>query len=136
MVTGVRALLTFVSLLSSLYSVSSVFPKSEFLIMPNILLQPGHLSSLLSFAYCPPRGPCASFQIKSPFPSVSVVALNPWKINVTHSRIYSYQQLSRCAKPPPPPETLLVPVSAEISTDAAPVSETEVADSESSTVPP
>lgn len=40
---------TFVSLLSSLYSVSSVFPKSEFLIMPNMSLRPGHLSSLRSF---------------------------------------------------------------------------------------
>lgn len=32
-----RTSLTFVSLLSNLYSVSSVFPKSEFLIMPNIV---------------------------------------------------------------------------------------------------
>lgn len=43
------ALLTFVSLLSNLYSVSSVFPKSEFLIMPNMSPRPGHLSSLRSF---------------------------------------------------------------------------------------
>lgn len=48
-VTGVNTLLTFVSLLSSLYSVSSVFPKSEFLIMPN--MSPGHLSSLRSFGF-------------------------------------------------------------------------------------
>lgn len=42
--------LTLVSLLSSLYSVSSVLPKSEFLIMPN-MLQPDHLFSLRSFGF-------------------------------------------------------------------------------------
>lgn len=57
---GVRALLTFVSLLSNLYSVSSLFPKSEFFIMPNMSLRPGHLSSLslLWFVY-PVFRPCA-----------------------------------------------------------------------------
>ena len=53
--TDVHGLLTFVSLLSTLYSVSSVFPKSEFLIMPNIFASAGSplLSPLLCFV-CPP----------------------------------------------------------------------------------
>lgn len=73
-VTGVHTLLTFVSLLSSLYSVSSVFPKSEFLIMPN--MSPGHLSSRRSFGLLFVLPFVPFFFGKQPSPSA--VDLNFW----------------------------------------------------------
>lgn len=77
-VTAVRALLTFVSLLSSLYSVSSVFPKSEFLIMPNMLLQPGHLSSLRSCGLPFVLPVVLVLLVSSNQLSPDVVVSNPW----------------------------------------------------------
>lgn len=85
-VTAVRALLTFVSLLSSLYSVSSVFPKSEFLIMPNMLLQPGHLSSLRSCGLPFVLPVVLVLLVSSNQLSPDVVVSNPWNKQIKNKK--------------------------------------------------